>query len=51
MRAAIGRIERALAMTDHSTTLSARSRIDSGNLIPSAFAALMFITNSNLVGC
>jgi len=40
-----------LAKTRHSTTLSARRRIESGNLIPSAFAALMFITNSNLVGC
>src|SRR5450759_1725239 len=39
------------ANTRYSITLSARSRIDSGNLIPSAFAALMFITNSNLVGC
>ena len=35
----------------HSITLSALSRIESGNLVPSAFAALMLITNSNLVGC
>ncbi len=39
------------AKTRHSIILSARRRIESGNLIPSAFAALMFITNSNLVGC
>lgn len=35
----------------HSTTWSARNRSDGGIVRPSAFAALMLITNSNLVGC
>jgi hypothetical protein len=39
------------AKETYSITLSARSRIDSGTLMPSAFAAFMFIANSNVVGC
>ena len=35
----------------HSITLSARTRMESGNTIPSSFADLMFIANSNVVGC
>ena len=35
----------------HSITRSARSRIDCGILSPSALAAFMLITNSNLLGC
>src|SRR6266571_5013032 len=40
-----------LAATVHSITLSARTSIDRGILIPSAFAVFMLITSSNLVGC
>jgi hypothetical protein len=36
---------------DHSMTSSARRSSEVGILSPSAFAVLMFITNSNLVGC
>ena len=35
----------------YSITLSARNRIDGGNVMPSAFAVLRLITISNLVGC
>src|SRR5205823_6673025 len=35
----------------HSITLSARTRIDSGTVRPSAFAVLRLMTNSNFVGC
>src|ERR1700730_15199296 len=35
----------------HSITLSARTRIESGTVRPSAFAVLRLMTNSNLVGC
>src|SRR5207248_7231367 len=35
----------------HSITSSARSRNDSGIVIPSALAVLRFTTSSNLVGC
>jgi len=35
----------------HSITLSARSRIESGILMPSAFAALRLMNSSNVVGC
>lgn len=35
----------------HSITLSARTSTDAGKLMPSAFAAFMFKTNSNFVGC
>jgi len=35
----------------HSITLSARSRITSGILTPSALAVFMFASNSNFVGC
>ena len=36
---------------DYSITLSARTRIDCGILIPSVFAVLRLTANSNLVGC
>ena len=36
---------------DHRITSSARSSSDCGIAIPSAFAALRLITNSNLVAC
>src|SRR5439155_9592819 len=35
----------------HSMIWSARSRIGCGIVMPSALAAFMLITNSNLVGC
>ncbi len=35
----------------YSITLSARSKIDGGIVIGSAFAVLRFTTNSDLVGC
>src|SRR5262245_16233641 len=35
----------------HSITLSARTRIESGTVRPSAFAVLRLMTNSNLIGC
>ena len=39
------------ATRSHSITLSARTRMDCGILMPSAFAVFMLITSSNLVGC
>ena len=36
---------------DHSITRSARSRIDGGMVRPRAFAARLFRTSSNFVGC
>jgi hypothetical protein len=35
----------------YSITLSPRSRIDVGTVMPRALAVLRFITSSNLVGC
>src|SRR6516162_6028038 len=39
------------APVDHSMTWSARSSTDCGIVRPSAFAAFMLMTSSNLVGC
>ena len=36
---------------NHSITLSARTRIDCGIVMPSAFAVFMLTTSSNFVGC
>lgn len=52
--ALVHRLWQGYALQPHwsySTTFVARNRIDSGTLMPSAFAVLRLTTRSNLVGC
>ena len=39
------------ACKSHRTTLSARSKIEGGSVMPRALAVLRFTTRSNVIGC